>query len=104
MSDERRAEVGRFFAVKLSPAFQQMVRVELRDEASSGYDFAGFTNMEGIEWRLRAKYTPATAIPNILRDLTAGGTHQLEFDASPWESYEAFRKFWIAGMPPRDPH
>ena len=80
---------------------QGMIHVETRDAGSRDYQVLGFTTMERIQEQLQGICDRGGAefeVPRVLKFLTELGKHQLRFDALRWDSYEAFRNFWQAGI------
>ena len=80
---------------------QGMIHVETRDASSRDYQVLGFTTIERVEDRLQGICDRGGAdfeVPRVLKFLKELGKHQLRFDALRWDSYEAFRNFWQAGI------
>ena len=80
---------------------QGMIHVETRDEKLRDYQVLGLTTIEQVEERLEkisAQGGVDFEIPRVLKFLKELGKHQLRFDALRWDSYDAFRNFWYAGI------
>jgi len=78
-----------------------MIHVETRDGSARDYQVLGFTTMERVEERLDKICEGGGAafeVPRVLKFLKEIGKHQLRFDALRWDSYEAFRNYWHAGI------
>lgn len=78
------------------------VQIDRKAERSGKYETAGWTIDDVVRERLAAKGWDQQKIDGLLKSLSEGEPHEVDFSARPFESYQAFRGFWSAGVPQKD--